>query len=97
MANYRPLPTTSRLQFVPYPADTLYVLTENQETLATQLMDLGKKWQATSVEVIDRHNKEYGFFTQHQLRECLASRDKILYKLNNLQRLDAIVVIYWWD
>ena len=97
MANYRPMPTNSYLEFDPYPGDTLYVLTENEETLATQLMDLGKKWQADSVEIIDRHNQEYGFFTQHQLRECLASRDKILYKLNNLQRLDAIVVIYWWD
>ena len=62
MANYRPMPTNSYFKFDPYPGDTLYVLTENQETLATQLMDLGKKWQADSVEVIDRYNKEYGSF-----------------------------------
>ena len=33
LANYRPLPETSMIQFIPYPADTLYVLTENQEAL----------------------------------------------------------------
>ena len=72
-------------------------LIEQQKNRVMRLMDLGKKWQATSVEVIDRHNKEYGFFTQDRLRECLAPRDKVLFKLSNVERLDAIVVVYWWD
>ena len=63
LANYCPLPTTSRLQFVPYPTDTLYVLTENQETLVSRLIDLCKKWRANSVEIIGRYNEEYGYFT----------------------------------
>ena len=97
LANYRPLPETSRVQFISYPADTLYVLTENQETLVTQLIDLGKKWRADSVEVIDRHNEEYGHYTQFRLRESLAKKDKSLLNQSNFERLDAVVVAYWWD
>ena len=97
LANYRPLPETSMTRFIPYPADTLYVLTENQETLVTQLLDLGKKWRADSVEVIDRHNKEYGYYTQSRLRESLANKEKSLLNQSNLERLDAVVVTYWWD
>jgi hypothetical protein len=43
MANYRPMPETSIIHFIPYPADTLYILTENKDTTVSQLMDLGKK------------------------------------------------------
>ncbi|WP_235526246.1 hypothetical protein [Nostoc piscinale] len=43
MANYRPMPETSIIHFVAYPADTLYILAENQDTKVTQLVDLGKK------------------------------------------------------
>lgn len=32
MANYRPMPETSIIHFIPYPADTLYLLTENRDT-----------------------------------------------------------------
>jgi hypothetical protein len=53
MANYRPMPETSMIHFVPYPADTLYVLTENQDVTVAQLVDLGQKWQADIVEVYD--------------------------------------------
>ena len=63
LANYHPLPETSMIQFIPYPADTLYVLTENQETLVSRLIDLCKKWRANSVEIIGRYNEEYGYFT----------------------------------
>ncbi len=53
MANYRPMPETSIIHFIPYPADTLYILTENQDTTVSQLLDLGKKWRADSVDVCD--------------------------------------------
>lgn len=43
MANYRPMPEASIIHFIPYPADTLYVLSENQDVIVAQLMDLGKK------------------------------------------------------
>ena len=67
MANYRPMPPESIVHFVPYPADTLYVLTYNQDTVVSQLMDLGKKWQADSVEVINNNNPDCGWRLKHRL------------------------------
>jgi len=58
MANYRPMPETSIIHFIPYPADTLYILTENKDTTVSQLMDLGKKWGADSVDVSDSTNED---------------------------------------
>ena len=97
MANYRPMPLNSRRRYIAYPADTLYILTENEHTLISELIDLGKRWKADSVEVIDRHNQEYGCFTQSKLRESLAEKDKFLDEQSNLERLEAVVVAYWWD
>ncbi|MBH8555894.1 hypothetical protein I8751_26835 [Nostocaceae cyanobacterium CENA357] len=90
MANYRPMPETSIIHFVAYPADTLYILTENQDTKVSQLLDLGKKWRADSVEVTDGTNEEYSFRLKRQLRTQLES--------NDIQHpRDAVVVCYWWD
>ncbi|MEH2295840.1 hypothetical protein [Nostoc sp.] len=61
MANYRPMPETSIIHFIAYPADTLYILIENQDTKVSELLDLGKKWPADSVEVSDGTNEEYRF------------------------------------
>lgn len=97
MANYRPLPETSMIQFTAYPADNLYILTENQSTLVSKLIDLGKRWRADSVEVIDSNNEEYGYFTQFELRKSLAKKEKTLLDQSNYERLDAVVVAYWWD
>ena len=58
---------------------------------------MGKEWRADSVEVIDRHNEEYCYFTQFGLRESLAKKEKSLLNQSNLKRLDAVVVAYWWD
>lgn len=57
MANYRPMPETSLIYFIPYPADTLYVLAENQDLIVARLIDLGKMWRADSVDVCDASNK----------------------------------------
>ncbi|WP_414755242.1 hypothetical protein [Anabaena sp. CCY 9910] len=90
MANYRPMPETSIIHFVAYPADTLYILSENQDTKVSQLLDLGKKWRADSVEVTDGTNEEYSFRLKRQLRTRLES--------NDVQHpRDAVVVCYWWD
>lgn len=97
MANYRPMPETSMIQFTAYPADTLYILTENQSTLVSKLINLGKSWKADSVEVIDSNSEEYGYFTQFKLRESLAEKEKTLLDQSNYERLDAVVVAYWWD
>jgi hypothetical protein len=58
MVNYRPMPETSMIHFIPYPADTLYVLAENQDLIVAQLIDLGKKWRADSVDVCDGSNED---------------------------------------
>jgi hypothetical protein len=42
MANYRPMIETSIIHFIPYPADTLYVLAKNQDVIVSQVMALGR-------------------------------------------------------
>jgi hypothetical protein len=45
MANYCPTPETYLVDFVRYPADTLYILAERQDKRVAQLLELGKKWR----------------------------------------------------
>lgn len=94
MANYRPMPETSIIHFIPYPADTLYILTENQDTTVSQLLDLGKKWRADSVEVSDGSNEEYGLRLKRRLRARLQGA---LWGDHVQQDCDAVVISYWWD
>ncbi|MCG6138565.1 MAG: hypothetical protein MET45_28770 [Nostoc sp. LLA-1] len=94
MANYRPMPETSIIHFVAYPADTLYILTQNQDTKVSQLLDLGKKWQADSVEITDGTNEEYAFRLQRQLKARLAGA---LWGEDVEHDSDAVIVTYWWD
>lgn len=94
MANYRPMPETSIIHFVAYPADTLYILTQNQDTTVSQLLDLGKKWQADSVDVCDGTNEDYGW----QLKRRLLTRlTEALDGEPGKQARDAVVISYWWD
>ncbi|MGB5961202.1 MAG: hypothetical protein WBG73_11125 [Coleofasciculaceae cyanobacterium] len=95
MANYRPMPETSMIRFIPYPADTLYILAENKDTTVFQLMDLGKKWRADSVDVSDSTNEDYSY--TWRLKRGL--RPRLLEGLaDNMQRnCDAVVICYWWD
>lgn len=94
MANYRPMPETSIIDFIPYPADTLYVLAENQDTMVSQLLDLGKKWLADSVDVYDDTNEEFSFRLKRRLRARL---EGALWDENVQRERDAVVVSYWWD
>lgn len=93
MANYRPMPETSIIHFVAYPGDALYILTENQDTKVSQLLDLGKKWRADSVEIIDGTNEDYSFRLKRRLRTRL---EGALWD-NDVQHRDAAIVCYWWD
>lgn len=102
MANYRPMSPESIVHFVPYPADTLYVLTYNQDTVVSQLMDLGKKWQADSVEVIDRSNPDCGWRLKHRL--MVENSDRHSQQTHVSEKAtrdesfrDAVIVAYWWD
>lgn len=94
MANYRPMPETSIIHFVPYPADTLYILAENQDTTVSQLLDLGIKWRADSVDVCDGTNEEYGFRLKRRLRARL---EGTLWGEDVRHDQDAVVISYWWD
>ena len=94
MANYRPMPETSTIHFIPYPADTLYILTENQDLTVAQLMDLGKKWRADSVDVCDGSDEngswEFRDYVSIRLRKSLWSED---FRRDR----DAVIISYWWD
>jgi hypothetical protein len=94
MANYRPVPSGSIIHFIAYPADTLYILSENQDTKVSQLLDLGKKWQADSVEITDGTNSDYSSRLQRRLRMRLLEG----LDLDATRPFrDAVVVSYWWD
>ena len=94
MANYRPMPETSILHFVAYPADTLYILAENQDTIVSQLLDLGKKWRSDSVDVSDGTNEDYGW----RLKRRLMARLEAGLSDQGMKRdRDAVVISYWWD
>ncbi|NER94535.1 MAG: hypothetical protein F6J86_11960 [Symploca sp. SIO1B1] len=94
MANYRPMPEHSMLHFIPYPADTLYILSENQDIIVAQLMDLGKKWRADDVGVCDGNYEEEDWefrdYISLRLRRALWGED---FKRDR----DAVIVYYWWD
>ncbi len=94
MANYRPMPETSIIHFIAYPADTLYILAENQDTTVSQLLDLGKKWRADSVEVSDGTNEDYAWRLKRRLRTRL---EGALWGEDVQQDRDAVVISYWWD
>lgn len=93
MANYRPMPDDSIIHFVAYPADTLYILAENQDTKVSQLLDLGKKWRTDSVDVTDGTNEEYGW----QLRRRLRNQYEGALSGQDNKARDAVIVCYWWD
>jgi hypothetical protein len=90
MANYRPMPETSIMHFIPYPADTLYILTVNRDTTVAQLVDLGKKWRADSVDVCDGASDEFGWRLKRRLIAGLRGEDVESDR-------DAVVISYWWD
>ncbi len=94
MANYRIMAEHRDVSSFIYHADTLYLLTENQDTIVSQLMDLGKKWQADSVEVTDGNNADLGWKLQRRLRMRL---EGALFGERVEQSRDAVVISYWWD
>ncbi|NEP33404.1 MAG: hypothetical protein F6K38_18610 [Moorea sp. SIO3B2] len=70
------------------------MLAENQYTKVSQLIDLGKKWRADSVEVTDGTNEEYSY----RLKRRLRYRYEGALWGDDIQRdRDAVVVCYWWD
>ena len=93
MANYRPMPETSIIHFILYPAGTLYLLTENRDTAVSQFLDFGKKWRTDSVEVRDEKNEEYGW----QLKNRFIARLEVTFWGDSPQQGQDIIVISWWN
>jgi hypothetical protein len=94
MANYRPMPDSSILHFIPYPADALYVLAENQDVTVSRLLDFGKKWRADSVDICDGSPEE----EEWEFRDYVALRLRGgLWGEDFKRDRDAIVICYWWD
>ncbi len=94
MANYRPMPEESIIHFVQYPADTLYILTENRDTTVAQLIEFGKKWKADEVSAFDGSLEEDDWKFRNYVSMRL--QDALWGKQSNEDR-DAIIVSYWWD
>jgi hypothetical protein len=94
MANYHPMPEDSIIHFVNYPADTLHILTENQDTKVSQLVDFGKKWRADSVDVTDGMDENYSFRLKRQLRYRF---EGALWGEDKQRDRDGVVISYWWD
>ena len=94
MANYRPMPETSMIPFVLYPADTLYILAENQDTVVAQLLDLGKAWRADAVDVCDGINTDEAFPFRDRVK---VRSQQSLWGHDNEDDRDAVVISYWWD
>lgn len=96
MANYRPMPAASIIHFIPYPADTLYLLAENQDTIVAQLLDFGKKWEADCVDIWDGTNT--GEAEAWEFRDYVSLRlRKGLWGENFKRDRDAVIISYWWD
>lgn len=93
MANSSPGPATRIIHFVAYPADTLYIMAENQDTTVSELLDLGKKWRADSVNVTDGTDENYTYQLKRRLRVRL---EEALLRDDKRPR-DAVVISYWWD
>ena len=93
MAKYRLMPETKTIHFIPYPADTLYILTVNQDTIVSRLIDLGKKWQADSVDICDGTREEYGW----RLKRCLLAKLEGSLGGENIRQRDTVTISYWWD
>lgn len=77
-----------------YLADTLYVLARQDAATITQLLSLGKKWQADSVELIDSERTTYSRRLQQQLARRLK---RSLLVGSDRQKVDGVVICFWWD
>ena len=70
-------------------ADTLYVLAPKDPAIGSQLISLGEKWQADSIELIDGDRHNYSRRLQQQLAKRLKQS---LYVETNRLHMDAVVI-----
>ena len=82
--------------FHSYHINTLYLLTQRDEGVISQLLDLGQKWQADTIEVID--GRDMGRMFEPQLQKRI--RKKLAGSLSvesEASYCDAAIVSFWWD
>lgn len=51
MANNAATPEDGTAHWLDYPADSIYILTRNQDDIVSKLVDFGKEWEADSTTV----------------------------------------------
>jgi hypothetical protein len=98
------MPETSIMHFVRYPADTIYILAENQDVIVAQLVEWGKKWRADTVDVCDgssvdeENDWEFRDYVAMRLRRPLRQRrSRSLWGEEIGKGKDAVLISYWWD
>ena len=85
-------------RYVPYPADTLFVLTVNQEVTVSQLVDFGRKWQADEVNVLTAPSQALVEGSESSWYERIVL-SKLKYYDDDYgakQPTGAAIVQYWW-
>jgi len=98
LANSRNVVPPPGCRYIPYTADTLFVLTLNQVELVTQLVDFGKKWQADVVNVLtapaqvpeDQETEDYWF-----QRFLLTRLNYYSDRYDDEKPTGAAIVSYW--
>lgn len=97
MANHPYMPTNKYGgSYDSYPGDNLYILTEDDDSRISGLLDLGKKWRIDETYIVKSCN--YVSMFDHnltpprswKLRESLVKRD-------GTELIDGVVISFWWD
>lgn len=73
-------------------SDTLYLVAENQDIIVSQLLDLGKRWEASTVHVYDGINGQEDWDRRDWLKRKLQGE---LFNRNQ-EECDGILIRYGW-
>ena len=95
LANHHIQSSHGFMDFVEYPADTLYILTENDDAKLSQLLEFKKKWQVDLFEVV--HSPDVIAAIPSDFNWARQSLDRSLFNENCWDRQDGVMVTYWWD
>lgn len=99
MAIYCTVPDDSPIHWISYPADTLFILAKKQDVIVSQLLDLGKKWQADEVAIYSAHEKPENAEDKDACRfsEFLGYNLKRIWLNAFDQEIEGVLIRYWWD
>ncbi|WP_019503790.1 hypothetical protein [Pleurocapsa sp. PCC 7319] len=83
------------LDFVEYPVDTLYILTDKDNAKLSKLLEFKEKWQVDEFEVVESEDIIAAVSSKfNPTRRCLKED---LYGKDFSKRKDGTMVTYWWD